>query len=95
MTDQDDSKRRIGARRKKTLFELREQRKEDNKHDNNYESCRLEEKNDIESHHSIMGSQPNYLIILYIFVINYKQILMIFLTKKLNYLHNHLRKLFF
>ncbi|HJT84003.1 MAG TPA: hypothetical protein VJ697_05930 [Nitrososphaeraceae archaeon] len=81
MTDQD-RKRRTKGRRKKTLFEFIEHPEENNKY-NKFESCRLEEKNDIESHSSIMGSHPNYLIIFYTFVVNYKQILKIFGSTKM------------
>jgi hypothetical protein len=89
MTDQD-RKSRIRENRRKTLFDFKQKSKEVDKSDS-FESCRLEEKSDIESHDKIMDSHPNYLIIFYSFVIKYKQILKIFTSTKMKSLIRNVR----
>ena len=54
----------------------------------NNSPCELQRKNDIECYNKVMGSNPNYLTILYTFITNHTQKLKIFVSTKAKKLRN-------
>jgi|GEM_PF-3359838 len=54
----------------------------------NNSPCKLQRKNDIECYNTVMGSNPNYLTIIYNFIINHTQKLKIFVLTKAKKLKN-------
>ena len=62
--------------RRKSLFEF-EQTYKDNI------AYELQSKNDIECYDKVMESYPNYLVIIYTYILKYKQMLKIFVSTKM------------
>jgi hypothetical protein len=67
--------------RRKSLFEL-EQRYKDNI------AYELQSKNDIECYDKVIESYPNYPVIIYTYILKYKQMLKIFVSTKMKSLRN-------